>query len=110
MLDILLQRLKQGYRTSADPVARPVLPDRLRGMPALDASKCPQGCRECVEACPTGAVKASAQGLQLDLGRCLFCTECMTACPEGAIAFGSEYQLAARSRDDLVVGQAVKAR
>ncbi len=41
--------------------------------------------------------------LRLDLGRCLFCTECTAACPEGAIASTSEYRLATRRREDLVV-------
>ena len=41
--------------------------------------------------------------MQLDLGRCLFCTDCMTHCPQGAIQFTSEYRLATRRREDLIV-------
>jgi Ni,Fe-hydrogenase III small subunit len=43
------------------------------------------------------------------MGRCLFCPECVQACPEGAIAFTSEYRLAARTRDDLVLRGAAQS-
>jgi Ni,Fe-hydrogenase III small subunit/NAD-dependent dihydropyrimidine dehydrogenase PreA subunit len=82
-----------------------VLPDRLRGRPAIDAAKCPSGCRECAEVCPTDAITVSDKGVQLDLGRCLFCPECERACPDGAIRFTTEYRLATASREALVVGE-----
>ena len=87
MLKALLARLHQGHRTLRYPAAVPPLPDRFRGLPVLDASKCPDGCRACAEACPTGAVTADG-GLRLDLGKCLFCTDCVESCPAGAIVFG----------------------
>ena len=109
MLKALLARLHQGHRTLPYPASVPPLPDRFRGLPVLDASKCPDGCRACAEACPTGAVTADGGRLQLDLGRCLFCTDCVEACPEGAIAYTGEYRLAARTRDDLVLtGEGLK--
>jgi Ni,Fe-hydrogenase III small subunit/ferredoxin len=109
MWNILHARLRQGTRTLAYPRAAPALPDRFRGAPALDASRCPDGCRACVEACPTQALATQAGQLRLDLGRCLFCTDCVEACPEGAIAFGADPRLATRRREDLVVdGRAVR--
>src|SRR5438067_13490355 len=103
MLRVTLERLRQGFRTSPYPLELPVLPDRFRGLPALDASKCPDGCRACADACPTAAIRAGDEkGLRIDLGRCLFCTDCVEACPEGAIAYTREYRLAARGRQDLV--------
>jgi Ni,Fe-hydrogenase III small subunit/Pyruvate/2-oxoacid:ferredoxin oxidoreductase delta subunit len=103
MLDILRERLRQGHRTSRYPLELPVFPDRFRGRPALDASKCPDGCRDCAAACPTGAVRADG-GLTIDLGLCLFCADCVEACPAGAIAYTQEYRLATRTRQDLVLG------
>jgi Ni,Fe-hydrogenase III small subunit/NAD-dependent dihydropyrimidine dehydrogenase PreA subunit len=105
MLKILLARLQQGHRTGRFPATEPTLSDRFRGKPILDPTRCPDGCRACVDACPTGAVVAADRALTLDLGRCLFCTACVDACPEGAIEFSSEYRLAARRRDDLVLGR-----
>lgn len=102
MLDILLTRLRQGHRTVRFPAEPPALPDRFRGFPVVDPSKCADGCRACVEACPTGALDADADSLRVDLGRCLFCTDCAQACPEGAIVQSREYRLAARRREDLI--------
>jgi Ni,Fe-hydrogenase III small subunit/Pyruvate/2-oxoacid:ferredoxin oxidoreductase delta subunit len=103
MLKLLLARVQQGHRTVRYPETAPTLPDRFRGGPALDTAKCPQGCRECIGACPTEALRSDRSGLALDMGRCLFCTECTQACPNGAITLTQEYRLAARKREDLVV-------
>jgi Ni,Fe-hydrogenase III small subunit/formate hydrogenlyase subunit 6/NADH:ubiquinone oxidoreductase subunit I len=103
MLRILLARFQQGHRTVAYPAKPPTLPDRFRGAPRIDASQCPDGCRACIEACPTGAIAVEGSALRLDMGRCLFCVECVEACPEDAIGFTREYRLGARARDDLVV-------
>jgi Ni,Fe-hydrogenase III small subunit/ferredoxin len=103
MFKLIQERLRQGQRTMAWPAGElPKLPDRFRGLPVLDQSRCPDGCRECVDACPTDAI-AIDNGLQLDMGRCLFCTDCTSACPTGAIRFTQEHRLAARHREDLIV-------
>lgn len=103
MLRILAARLRQGQRTAPYPNIEPELPDRFRGLPVLDSSRCPDGCAACVEACPTDAIHTTPQGLQVDLGRCLFCADCMRACPEGAIAYSTDHRLAVRSRHDLIL-------
>src|SRR5437660_6613176 len=120
MLQVSLARLQQGHRTLRYPAEEPTLPDRFRGLPALDASKCPDGCETCAQACPTNAItfppaslpeRASSvtRAVHLDLGRCLFCTDCVEACPEGAIRYTQDFRLATRERDDLVLeGQTLK--
>jgi Ni,Fe-hydrogenase III small subunit/NAD-dependent dihydropyrimidine dehydrogenase PreA subunit len=102
VLRALLERLRQGNRTLPFPPPGDALPERFRGKPALDPGRCREGCRECEERCPTGAI--TAQPLTLDLGRCLFCDECVQGCPTGAIRFTSEYRMAATRREDLVLG------
>ena len=98
MISIIRERLRQGRRTITYPAGgTPPLPDRFRGLPVLDGSRCPDGCRACVEACPTDAISQDDQGLRLDLGRCLFCTECVEACPEGAIRYTQDHRLATRT-------------
>jgi Ni,Fe-hydrogenase III small subunit/formate hydrogenlyase subunit 6/NADH:ubiquinone oxidoreductase subunit I len=110
MLRILYARLRQGHRTLSFPAQVPPMPDRFRGHPVLDPTRCPDGCRDCIDACPTDALARDAGGLGLDMGRCLFCPECTAACPTGAVSFTSEHRMTARHRDDLVVRLGVQER
>ncbi len=109
MPSLFLTRFRQGKRTLPFLKTEAVLPERFRGLPTLDQSRCPSGCTECMDACPTDAINGEG-GLQIDLGRCLFCPECSNACPEGAIRFTSQYQLATSNRNDLVLteGEALR--
>jgi len=104
MYAIIRERLRQGRRTIQYPKGGPpALPDRFLGLPVLDESKCPDGCRACVEACPTDAIARDALGLRLDLGRCVFCGECVEACPTDAVRFTRDHRLAVTGRDALIV-------
>jgi Ni,Fe-hydrogenase III small subunit/Pyruvate/2-oxoacid:ferredoxin oxidoreductase delta subunit len=103
MIQSMLARFKQRYRTVAYPKAAPKLPERFRGLPKLDAARCASGCGACADVCPTGAIVAGA-GLSIDMGKCLFCTACTTACPSGAVSFTGDHRLCSRSRKGLTVG------
>jgi Ni,Fe-hydrogenase III small subunit/ferredoxin len=103
MFNLLRERLRQGRRTLAYPASVPPLPDRYRGLPLVDATKCPDGCAACAEACPTDAIRAGPGEVRLDLGRCLFCSDCLAACPEGAIRFSQDHRMATRTREQLVL-------
>lgn len=104
MIKALLARLQQGHRTMTYPDGPPPeMPDHFRGAPTFDPGRCPDGCRACAEGCPTGAIRVSGPVPALDLGRCLFCTDCQNSCPQGAIRFSSDYRLAARHRDELLI-------
>ena len=108
MIRTLLARISQGHRTMLWPDGpAPALAERYRGLPTIDAGRCPEGCHSCADVCPTEAISVSGGKAAIDLGRCLFCPECEAACPEKAISFTSDYRLAVRARDDLRLEGAV---
>ena len=46
-------------------------------------SRC-KGCGKCIEACPNGAISASASGMITDLDKCDVCGKCTTVCLDSA--------------------------
>jgi len=101
MFRILLNSLKTGVVTKADPFSsRPPF-----GFPVIDFQSC-TGCAECVQACPTGALRMDhpspdREALSLSYGLCIQCRECVEACTERAILPGREFEVAAYTREQL---------
>ncbi len=112
MLRIARERLRQKHRTIRFPRgAPPALPDRFRGLPTLDASRCAPGCADCAASCPSRALARASDGrMTMDLGACLFCGDCAAACSRGALTFSRDHRLATRRREDLVVTDGQLAR
>jgi Ni,Fe-hydrogenase III small subunit len=103
MLDFLRNRWIQGTRTSPFPQGGADFPERFRGRPSRDSSRCPADCRDCREAAPSSLFAAGPDGrAALDLGACLFSPEESAACPHGSISYTPDFRLAARRREDLV--------
>jgi Ni,Fe-hydrogenase III small subunit/ferredoxin len=80
----------------------------LIGMPRFEPQRCETGCRECAEACPTGAITARPDGapegrLEVDYGRCVACQLCVEACPAGAATASGDWAFGVRDRADLVL-------
>jgi Ni,Fe-hydrogenase III small subunit/ferredoxin len=105
-VDTFTHRLKRGCETMDYPKGPlPRLPDRHGGALRLDAAKCQEGCDECLPVCPTQAiVRPQGGATTLDLGRCLFCAACVETCPHGAVTHTGDFRMAARRRQDLLLG------
>jgi Ni,Fe-hydrogenase III small subunit/formate hydrogenlyase subunit 6/NADH:ubiquinone oxidoreductase subunit I len=103
VLKVLHARLKQGHKTIPFPKGKPALPERFRGLPFIDPSKCMDKCGKCVKACPMDAIEISNGDFKVDLGKCLFCPECKNACPNGAINYSKDHRLAVSKKEDLVI-------
>ncbi len=107
MLLSLTERLRQKYRTVPYPAKDPVLPERFRGRPHIDAAAClacaGKTCPACAAVCPTKAIRLTEQGPALDMGLCIFCGACAKACPAAALRFTRDWRLAATRREDLVI-------
>ncbi|HET9599359.1 MAG TPA: 4Fe-4S binding protein [Anaeromyxobacteraceae bacterium] len=102
-LKILQARTRMGRQTVAYPGGPARFPERFRGRPALDPSRCAAGCSRCDEACPTAAIRdAGRPSMAVDLARCTFCGRCAEACGDGALRFTRDYRLAARGPDQLL--------
>lgn len=107
VLDTITHRLARGCETMGYPDSpAPALPDRHGGALKVDARKCADGCQLCVGVCPTKAItRPPNKPVALDLGRCLFCAACVEVCPPKAITQTGDYGMAARHREDLVLGE-----
>jgi len=106
-LDTLVHRIKRGCQTMSYPKGPPhALPDRHGGALKVDAAKCADECAACIPVCPTEAItRPAGKPVTLDLGRCIFCTACVETCPHSAITQTGDHRMAARHRDDLLLGE-----
>lgn len=107
VLDTITHRLNRGCETMAYPKGpAPALPDRHGGALKVDATKCTDDCKACVEICPTEAItRPASKPVALDLGRCIFCSACAEVCPPKAITQTGDHRMAVRRREDLVLGE-----
>jgi Ni,Fe-hydrogenase III small subunit/formate hydrogenlyase subunit 6/NADH:ubiquinone oxidoreductase subunit I len=100
MLDLLRTRLKQGTRTSGFPKEAPEFPERFRGRPVFDSSRCGNGCQECAGSVPSDLIHLGPTPT-IDVGGCLFSPEEATACPDGAVSFTQDFRMASATRKGL---------
>ncbi len=101
MLRILLNALRTGVVTTRYPEEPSRPPDRFRGLPVLRPGRgLPPP-----DVCPVGALSerfdAGHRHVALDLARCVFCGRCAEDPWAEAVTVGRDFELAARSRDDL---------
>ena len=103
MLRFLRTRLQQGTRTSPFPGGVAEFPERFRGRPTIDASRCGETCRACHAASPSALLVLGKDGrAALDVGACQFTPEEAAACAQGALGSSADYRMATGTRDALV--------
>lgn len=106
MLEILKKTLKTGSQTTKYPQIPEAAPSGFRGKPQFFHDKCTY-CGECVKACPPGVIWLregdGEKSLALSYCGCIFCGRCEEVCPYGAIKLTREYELASKTRDDLLI-------
>ncbi len=103
MINSLIQLIRSGPATQRELF--PDLPKYARGLPAVTSAPCKSrdGCRACIDACPTNAITVTEPGqVTLDLGRCIACGECVEACPTGTLVEDRGTRVAVRRRADLI--------
>ena len=105
MLSILRRRLATGIATTRYPEVSAAPPPAFRGMPVLDDAIC-LGDGACAVICPTDAIRVSPTTdgwtWRLDRAACTACGLCMEACPYAALGVSTAFELASRTRADLV--------
>jgi Ni,Fe-hydrogenase III small subunit/formate hydrogenlyase subunit 6/NADH:ubiquinone oxidoreductase subunit I len=102
MIRFIRTRLQQGTRTASFPRGAAGLPERFRGRPAFEASRCGD-CEKCRAAMPSELLQIGGDGRpSLDVGACLFSPEEAAACPDGALRFTTDPAMASRTRDGLL--------
>lgn len=112
----LRRGLRTGILTTRYPAIYEAMPEGFRGRPILDAERClaDRGCNACTQVClPSaltltslvpqheGSTHPEGQQLTLDYARCIICGLCIAACPEDALHMTPDYELAARTRENL---------
>lgn len=99
MLQIIKNRIEQGYRTSKYPKEQINLYKRFRGLPRVD-QKCDAALvKRCADACPQDAI--DVKSCKIDLGRCVFCGLCETLSGGRFAIFSQNFEMGTASRDDL---------
>jgi Ni,Fe-hydrogenase III small subunit/NAD-dependent dihydropyrimidine dehydrogenase PreA subunit len=92
--------------TTRYPRAQEPPPPAFRARALLDPSAASaDDAWRCAEVCLPNALSLDNRGrLRMDASRCIACGLCIEACAGGSLAIDSGYELAARSRARLVVG------
>jgi Ni,Fe-hydrogenase III small subunit/NAD-dependent dihydropyrimidine dehydrogenase PreA subunit len=108
-VDLILGPFKSRVATcDYPPVAE--IPDRgSRGTPVINPERNAEAA-SLESVCPTGAIIVDrgdkTPRVQLDYGLCVFCGNCVLASATGAISATQDFELAARRREDVIIGDA----
>ncbi len=100
MLEVIKNRIEQGYRTSKYPKEPINLYKRFRGLPRVNPQCEAALVKRCADACPQDAIDEKTG--RIDLGRCVFCGLCETISEGKFATFSPNFEMGTASRDDLI--------
>ena len=107
MFDILIKTMKTGTVTIKYPQIPDISPVGFRGKPEIISDRC-TFCGKCVSACPPDVIRIREENgersLTVSYCGCIFCGRCEEVCPHAAIKLTQEYELASKTKDDLLCG------
>ena len=97
--------LKAGRVTLPYPVSAEPVPEKFRGRPLFDATKC-IGCAACANNCPAREILVfdvcqEVRILKYLGRRCTYCGRCADICPEKAITMSHEFENSSDTIGDL---------
>lgn len=96
---------KAGRVTLSYPAEPKPVPEKFRGRPIFDASKC-IGCAGCANNCPSREILVidicqEIRVLKYLGRRCAYCGRCADVCPEKAITMSKEFENATNTINDI---------
>ncbi len=105
MFKILQKAIRTGTVTTSYPRKPARVSEAFRGRPQFTLERW-HDARPAAAACPTGALAvedlSDFRSVTMDYGRCSFCGLCAEASSDGAVTVTHEFELAVRTRADLV--------
>src|SRR5260370_6556198 len=106
MFKIIQKTIRTGIVTKACPAELVQVSEHLRGRPHFDSEKWTDA-RPAAEGCPTGAISLcdsdDFRKVTVDYGLCVFCGLCAEASSDKAVRITQEFELATKSRRNLVL-------
>jgi len=100
MWGVIVNRIKQGFRTLSYPKDVPSFPKRFRGRPVIRTAGSPVSADKNND--PMGAV-VPGQSPAIDLGKCLFNEDVKAVCPKGVLDYSRDHRLAVSKKEDLIL-------
>jgi len=106
MFKIIQKTIRTGIVTKAYPAELAHISEHFRGRPHFDFEKWTDA-RPAAEVCPTGAISLrdsdDSRKVTVDYGLCVFCGLCAEASSDKAVRITQEFELATKSRRNLVL-------
>ena len=106
MFKIIQKTIRTGIVTKAYPAEMAHISEHFRGRPHFDFEKWTDA-RPAAEVCPTGAISLrdshDSREVTVDYGLCVFCGLCAEASSDKAVRITQEFELATKSRRNLVL-------